>query len=133
MPVSRGPLYHLQGQEYDCNNCGKTFIINAGSHGCCSNACANAYKKLKRWTPEQLRDIAYRYEWETQSVIEIGAAYSIEPRTIASLLDYCGIKRRPSGSAYWSVQKRRAFSRRAAEGLEGKEVQTSLFDENFTA
>ena len=86
----------------------------------------------KRWTPKQLRDIAYRYEWEGSQQLKSEKLLNRTAHYCESL-DYCGIKQRPVGSASWNVQKRRAFSRRAAEGLEGKEIQTSLFDQDLIA
>ena len=80
--ASRGKLYHLQYQPYNCDHCGKEFIVNAGSNGCCSTECANAFK-YKKYEPI-LEDLVRDYEWNGLSHRACAEKYGITKYAVTS-------------------------------------------------
>ena len=127
--ASRGKLYHLQYQPYNCDHCGKEFIVNAGSSGCCSTECANAFK-YKKYEPI-LEDLVRDYEWNGLSYRACAEKYGISRRVVENLFKYCGVKMRKREDVIRgvkSVQKLRALSGQANgwENVHGQAIQTEL-------
>ena len=123
----KGALYHINYQIIPCEVCGKDFRVNAGhEHPVCSSECSSAYR-YKEYFPI-LKQMAYEYEWLGHGLRALARKYNITTKKARSLLHYSGCKTRPNNSRGWSLEKRRAFSRRHAEGLplQGEEIQGEL-------